>query len=149
VAVVAKKPALVIAVLVVLASAGFLALAGRTLFAPGSPGETIRFSCDKCGHVWHDTAGVKPVCPRCSQPGVIRSFYACPRCKKVFLGLERKKLGPGHFLYRLAGKTEWTPDFPATLTCPHCNLTSGDIVRSSVPDPDNKQAEPTAERPME
>ena len=144
-----NKHALAIAVAVVLASAGLLVLAGRTLLTGDSPGQTIRFACEGCGHVWHDTAGAKPACPRCSAAGVIRSFYVCPGCKKTFLGLERKKLGPGHYLYRLAGSSEWTPDFPHTLTCPHCNLTSGETVRFSVPDPDTKAPERGPERSLE
>lgn len=72
------------------------------------------------GHRWEAGLASQPVCPECGEPAIRDNKYICPKCRKVFLGYESKKLGVGEFEYRLAGSDEWTRTGPDSLICPNC-----------------------------
>ena len=85
-----------------------------------------------CGNEWEAKSQVTPKCPKCGSPAYTISRYRCPRCMKVFPGLDSMKLGPGQFRYRLHGAKEWQHRKPTKLVCPNCGLRSGVIYKHPV-----------------
>ena len=126
--------------IVIILAVGIGAVVVAVVVGGGSGGSSggsagLQFKCESCGHEWTQVPGTEVKCPKCGAYGVTESWFACPRCKEVFVGLEVQKVGVGKTRCRLPGQKEWRTAPPDKLTCSKCGLHSALIWRYSVRDP--------------
>ena len=118
-----RRQQLVVAVLVVAIVALVAVIVVRLQgVRSGPPRWPQHYYCEN-GHHWTADLSDKPICPTCGQPAIQAEKYICPKCRKVFIGYETKKLDIGQFLYRLPNSKTWSKTGPDTIKCPYCGHT--------------------------
>ncbi len=138
----ADKAALIIIILVVAIGA---VVVGGCSGGSESGSATIPFKCESCGHEWEQAPSAEVKCPKCGAYGVTKSWFECPRCKEVFVGLEVQKVGVGKVRSRLPGTKEWSTIRPPKLTCSKCKFTSERTYRYRATDPNLEPLDEAAE----
>ena len=103
---------------------------------PEPPAEArTELVCPSCGETWSADIDQATECPSCGTPGgLMRTWYKCPHCEKVFMGSEVQVVSPANFRYRIVGSEAWTSIPPRQVTCPGCRRPFADLNATMLRD---------------
>lgn len=128
-----SRRTILLGILAAACAAGVLGWAVFHTFSSDRTRPAVRHVCESCRHEWDEPLGIEPACPKCGRTPLLETSFCCPKCRHVWVGLQRRKLGPGKFQYRLPDTEAWLVAAPEKLTCPGCSHASAEIYRHALP----------------